>query len=132
MISGLSHITFVTRDLEKMSRIIIEVLGGKEVYSSGDKTFSLAREKFFIAGGIWIAIMEGESLSGRSYNHIAFKTDDAGLIRARAAIENIGLEKKASRPRIAGEGQSLYFYTPDNHLLELHTGTLEERLRAYT
>jgi len=132
MISGLSHITFVTRDLEKMSRIIIEVLGGKEVYSSGDKTFSLAREKFFIAGGIWIAIMEGESLPGRSYNHIAFKTDDAGLIRARAAIENIGLEKKASRPRIAGEGQSLYFYTPDNHLLELHTGTLEERLRAYT
>jgi len=132
MISGLSHITFVTRDLEKMSRIIIEVLGGKEVYSSGDKTFSLAREKFFIAGGIWIAIMEGESLSGRSYNHIAFKTDDAGLIRARAAIENIGLEKKASRPRIAGEGQSLYFYTPDNHLLELHTGTLEERLCAYT
>ncbi len=132
MISGLSHITFVTRDLEKMSRIVIEVLGGKEVYSSGDKTFSLAREKFFIAGGIWIAIMEGESLPGRSYNHIAFKTDDAGLIRARAAIENIGLEKKASRPRIAGEGQSLYFYTPDNHLLELHTGTLEERLRAYT
>ena len=132
MISGLSHITFITRDLEKMSRIIIEVLGGKEVYSSGDKTFSLAREKFFIAGGIWIAIMEGESLPGRSYNHIAFKTDDAGLIRARAAIENIGLEKKASRPRIAGEGQSLYFYTPDNHLLELHTGTLEERLRAYT
>ena len=132
MISGLSHITFATRDLEKMSRIIIEVLGGKEVYSSGDKTFSLAREKFFIAGGIWIAIMEGESLSGRSYNHIAFKTDDAGLIRARAAIENIGLEKKASRPRIAGEGQSLYFYTPDNHLLELHTGTLEERLCAYT
>ena len=132
MISGLSHITFITRDLEKMSRIIIEVLGGKEIYSSGDKTFSLAREKFFIAGGIWIAIMEGESLPGRSYNHIAFKTDDAGLIRARAAIENIGLEKKASRPRIAGEGQSLYFYTPDNHLLELHTGTLEERLRAYT
>ena len=132
MISGLSHITFITRDLETMSRIIIEVLGGKEVYSSGDKTFSLAREKFFIAGGIWIAIMEGESLPGRSYNHIAFKTDDAGLIRARAAIENIGLEKKASRPRIAGEGQSLYFYTPDNHLLELHTGTLEERLRAYT
>ena len=132
MISGLSHITFATRDLEKMSRIIIEVLGGKEVYSSGDKTFSLAREKFFIAGGIWIAIMEGESLPGRSYNHIAFKTDDAGLIRARAAIENIGLEKKASRPRIAGEGQSLYFYTPDNHLLELRTGTLEERLRAYT
>jgi len=132
MISGLSHITFITCDLEKMSRIIIEVLGGKEVYSSGDKTFSLSREKFFSAGGIWIAVMEGESLPARSYNHIAFKTDDAGLIRARAAIENIGLEKKASRPRIAGEGQSLYFYTPDNHLLELHTGTLEERLRAYT
>jgi fosfomycin resistance protein FosX len=132
MILGLSHITFITSDLKKFARIITEVLGGEEVYSSGDKTFSLSREKFFIAGGIWIAVMEGESLPARSYNHIAFKTDDAGLERARAAIVRLGLDMKPPRPRVEGEGQSLYFYTPDNHLLELHTGTLDERLQAYT
>ena len=62
MIEGLSHLTFIVRDLERMSRLIVDVLGGREVYSSGDATFSIAREKFFVAGGLWIAIMEGEPL----------------------------------------------------------------------
>ena len=110
---------------------MIEVLGGKEIYSSGDQTFSISREKFFDVGGVWVAIMEGESLPKRTYNHVAFKTDDVGLERARAAISNLKLEIKPSRPRVAGEGHSLYFYDHDNHLFELHTGTLEERLAAY-
>ena len=29
------------------------------------------------------------------------------------------------------EGQSLYFYDCDNHLFELHSGTLDESLAAY-
>ncbi len=32
---------------------------------------------------------------------------------------------------MAGEGRSLYFHDHDNHLFELHTGTLEERLARY-
>jgi hypothetical protein len=35
------------------------------------------------------------------------------------------------RPRVPGEGASLYFYDFDNHLYELHTGTLDERLARY-
>ncbi|TFH41445.1 MAG: hypothetical protein E4H01_14970 [Lysobacterales bacterium] len=68
MVEGISHITFVVNDLEKMKHLIIEVLGGEEVYSSGEDTFSISKEKFFL----------------------------------------------------------------DNHLFELHTGTLEDRLRRYT
>jgi fosfomycin resistance protein FosX len=131
MIEGLSHLTFIVRDLDKMSLIITEVLGGKEVYSSGDKVFSTSREKFFIAGGMWIAIMEGESLPTRSYNHVAFKVSDAQLEKARATIEKLGLDLKPPRSRVVGEGQSLYFHDYDNHLFELHTGTLEERLKRY-
>lgn len=131
MIEGLSHLTFIVRDLDKMGRIITEVLGGEEVYSSGDRSFSIAREKFFVAGGLWLAVMEGESLPARSYNHVAFKVTDEDLAKARAAIADLGLEMKPPRPRVEGEGQSLYFYDHDNHLFELHTGTLEERLRRY-
>ncbi len=79
MIQGLSHLTFIVRDLDKMSAIITQVLGGAEVYASGDAMFSTAREKFFVAGGIWIAIMEGEPLPTRTYNHVAFKVTDAQL-----------------------------------------------------
>jgi fosfomycin resistance protein FosX len=131
MTSGLSHLTFITSDLEKLSLIITQVLGGTEIYSSGEKTFSTSREKFFDVGGIWVATMEGEPLPTRTYNHVAFKTDDAGLERARLAATHLKLEIKPSRPRVAGEGQSLYFYDHDNHLFELHTGTLEERLQRY-
>jgi fosfomycin resistance protein FosX len=132
VIQGLSHLTFVVRDLEKMSRIITEVLGGEEVYSSGDKTFSTSREKFFEVGGLWIAIMEGESLPTRTYNHVAFKVSDEQLEKAKAAIERLGVDVKPPRPRVDGEGQSLYFHDHDNHLFELHTGTLEERLQGYS
>ncbi len=114
-----------------MSRIIVEVLGGREVYESGDKLHSISPEKFFDMGDFWIAIMQGDPLPSRTYNHIAFKVSLDQFAKAKSAIENLGLEFRTSRPRVAGEGQSLYFYDYDNHLFELHTGSLEERLAAY-
>jgi fosfomycin resistance protein FosX len=131
MIQGLSHLTFIVRDLDKTTQIITDVLGGEEVYSSGDNTFSTSREKFFVAGGIWIAIMEGESLPSRTYNHVAFKVSDEQLEGARVAVARLGLDMRPPRPRVEGEGQSLYFHDHDNHLFELHTGTLGERLARY-
>ncbi len=131
MIQSLSHLTFIVRDLDKMAPIIIEVLGGEEVYSSGEATFSTSREKFFVAGGMWIVIMEGESLPSRTYNHVAFKVSDAQLEAARIAVVRLGLDMRPPRPRVEGEGQSLYFDDFDNHLFELHTGMLEERLARY-
>lgn len=131
MIEGLSHITLITRDLERMSAIIEQVLDGREIYDSGEDTFSLSREKFFIVGGHWIAVMEGETLAERTYNHIAFKIPAEAIDDYRARIERLGLTIRESRPRVEGEGRSLYFYDDDNHLFELHTGTLEERLARY-
>ena len=131
MIEGLSHITLITRDLDRMRAVIEQVLEGREVYSSGDDTFSLSREKFFLVGGHWIAVMEGESLPARTYNHIAFKIPASAMETCREHIERLGLEFRESRPRVTDEGHSLYFYDHDNHLFELHTGTLEERLERY-
>ena len=131
MIQGLSHLTFIVHDLEKMSRFIVEILGGREVYASGTKQYSLSSEKFFDVGGLWVAIMKGDPLPTRTYNHVAFKVSVEQLEKAKLAIEKLALEFRSSRPRVSGEGQSLYFYDYDNHLFELHTGTLEERLAAY-
>ena len=52
--------TFVVRDLERMTRILTGIFGAREVYASGEETFSVAREKFFQVGDLWIAVMEGE------------------------------------------------------------------------
>ena len=131
MIEGLSHITLVVSDLEKSERLIIEVLGGKKIYASGKKQFSISKEIFFDVQGIWLVLMEGKSLAEKTYNHIAFKIDGANLAKTETAIKELGLEIKPSRDRAAEEAKSIYFYDYDNHLFELHTGTLEERLRYY-
>ena len=131
MIEGLSHVTFVVRDLERMTRILTGIFGAREVYASGEEIFSVAREKFFRAGDLWIVVMEGEPLPSRTYNHIAFKIDDAAFEAYEAKVKALGLEIRPPRQRISGEGRSLYFYDDDNHLFELHTGTLAERLERY-
>ena len=38
---------------------------------------------------------------------------------------------REGRSRVDGEGQFIYFYDYDNHMFELHSGTLEERLARY-
>ncbi len=131
MIEGLSHMTFVVSEMERMTAIMTNVLGAREIYSSGDKTFSRSREKFFDLAGLWIAVMEGDALPSRSYNHVAFKIAEADFETYMRRIEAAGLEFEPPRPRVAGEGRSIYFYDHDNHLFELHTGTLSERLERY-
>ena len=128
---GISHITFVVGDLERMSVFLCQGLGAREVYDSIDKNYSLSREKFFLLGGVWIAAMQGEALAERSYRHIAFAVSEADLPGYRANLQRIGVEFLPPRARVDGEGQSLYFYDFDNHLFELHAGTLEQRLARY-
>ena len=46
-------------------------------------------------------------------------------------VRSLGVEILDGRSRFEGEGKSLYFYDYDNHLFELHTGTLDQRLKSY-
>lgn len=133
MVSGLSHMTFIVQDLDRMEEILTAVLGARKVYDSGDDTFSLSRERFFLVGDddLWIATMEGEALPERTYNHVAFKIDDDDYDASLEKIAALGLDVKENRPRVEGEGRSIYFYDDDNHMFELHTGTLDERLKRY-
>ncbi|HCE0608089.1 TPA: FosX/FosE/FosI family fosfomycin resistance thiol transferase [Pseudomonas aeruginosa] len=128
---GISHVTFVVRDLDRMATLLCDGLGAQEVYDSSSHNFSLSREKFFVLGGVWLAAMEGAPPSERSYQHLAFQVSDSDLPKYRAKLESLGVEIRPARPRVEGEGQSLYFYDFDNHLFELHTGTLQQRLARY-
>lgn len=130
-ICGISHLTFLVRDLERTARLLVEGLGAREVYDSGDRPHSLSREKFFELGGVWIATMEGAPPAERSYRHVAFQVAAGDLPGYRTRLERLGVDIRPPRPRIEGEGESLYFHDFDNHLFELHTGTLASRLAAY-
>ena len=129
-IRGLSHVTLVVRDLERSARLFSEGLGATEVYDSGGETYSLSEEKFFLLGDVWVALMKGEPVA-RSYRHVAFAADAADLAAYERRLRALGAEIRPARPRVEGEGLSLYFYDYDNNLLELHSGSLQERLARY-
>lgn len=131
MIKGISHITFVVRNLDQTAALFKEILDAEEVYDSGNERHSLYPEKFFLIGGQWIAVMQADEVVNRTYHHVAFQVTAIELDTYRDRIEKAGLEIRHSRSRIAGEGESIYFYDFDNNLFELHTGTLEERVKAY-
>lgn len=130
MIKGISHITFICKNLEKMSHLLKTIFNAVEIYSSDAKNFSISKEKFFNIAGLWIAIMEGEAIE-KTYNHVAFRVDENDLLVLREKITSLGLKILPGREREKAEGQSLYFYDYDNHLFELHTGDLNTRLTFY-
>lgn len=132
MIEGISHLTFIVKDLERATNFFTSIFDAKNIYTSGDKIFSLTREKYFMINGLWICIMEGDSLSDRTYNHIAFKISADEFDAYESRIRSLGVDIRPPRPRIDNEGRSLYFYDFDNHLFELHTGSLSERLTSYS
>jgi catechol 2,3-dioxygenase-like lactoylglutathione lyase family enzyme len=123
MIEGISHITFIVKDIEKTADFLAQVFEAQEVYSSGDKTFSLSKEKFFLIGSVWIAIMQGEPLAEKTYNHVAFKVLEKDFPEYIRRVKKFGLEIKEGRSRVDGEADSIYFYDYDNHLFEIHSGT---------
>lgn len=131
MIEGLSHMTFITRNLDAMERVLVTVLDAEKVYDSGSTTHSIATERFYLIGHLWIAVMEGEALSQRTYNHVAFKIADDDYDMYVRRVISAGLNVEEGRARTEGEGRSIYFYDHDNHLFELHTGTLNARLAHY-
>jgi fosfomycin resistance protein FosX len=130
-IHGISHLTFIVRDLVRASTFFCEGLGAEPVYDSGARTFSRSPEKFFLLGGVWIAAMEGTPPSERSYRHAAFEAGPLDLPIYADRLSRIGAELLPPRPRVEGEGESLYFYDFDNHLFELHAGSLAQRLARY-
>lgn len=131
MISSISHMTFIVKDLERSALFFKKIFGAAEVYASGEKTFSLSKEKFLLIGDLWICLMEGEPLQARTYNHIAFQVKESEIDIYRERIRDAGGTFRPERSRVTGEGRSLYFYDFDNHLFELHAGSLEERLARY-
>ncbi len=131
MIGGLSHITMVVKDLERSAKLFADLLDAEIAYRSGEAFHSVSEEVFLVAGGLWIALMRGEALNERTYNHVAFRITDADYDRCLEKVKSLGLEMPADRKRMPGEGRSIYFYDYDNHLIELHAGSLEERLGEY-
>jgi len=67
--------------------------------------------KYFLVGGIWVCIMEGNGLHERTYNHIAFSVSNDELDTYAQRIKAAGVDVLPDRPRVPGKGRSIYFMT---------------------
>ena len=132
MVEALSHITFIVRDLQQMSHFLTTLFDAKEIHSSQDRDPSISKENYFLINDLWVAVIEGESLTEKTYNHVAFKVAEADFGKYVKRVRSVGVEILEGREKTDGEGKSLYFYDYDNHLFEIHTGTLEQRLESYS
>jgi catechol 2,3-dioxygenase-like lactoylglutathione lyase family enzyme len=129
VLQGLSHVTYIVRDLERMARFLCHGLGGSEVPDTNQHSFTRAHERYFMVGGVWIAVTKGEPPRERSYQHLAFQVRPQDLPVCRERLAALGVEFRPARRAGPGEAESLYFYDFDDHLFELRTTSLRTRLQ---
>jgi catechol 2,3-dioxygenase-like lactoylglutathione lyase family enzyme len=123
MVSGINHVTFAVRDLDRSFHFYADILGLRPVAR-------WYKGAYLDAGGDWICLnLDPETRSGplREYTHLAFTVPpsafEAAVTRLRAAQVQVWQKNKSP-------GDSFYFLDPDGHKLELHVATLQDRLKA--
>ena len=131
MIKGISHLTFIVKNLDKATRFFESVFQAHLIYDSGADIHSLSKERYLLINHTWIAIMEGKPKTGKTYDHIAFEADVKEFDQYVNRIHALGLKIEEGRCKADAEGQSIYFYDYDNHLFEIHAGDLYSRLALY-
>jgi hypothetical protein len=84
---------------------------------------------YLTIGNTWIALIYEKNMNGRprpDYSHIALSCRQSDFIALHNKILEAGAMKWQENPT---EGDSLYFYDPNGHKLELHVGDLDSRLK---
>ena len=127
-IMGINHITFAVSDLEKAIDFYKILLDGKLVA----KSYRLA---YFDVNGLWFALnLEAELTAEerqRTYTHIALSMSKTDQLKLMDKLDVHNISYDYGRPRNEREGSSLYVRDTDGHLIEFHSGTMEDRLSYY-
>jgi len=120
MLDGLNHITLAVRDLEKSFSFYTDLLGmsPKAKWKNG---------AYLVAGDLWFCLSCDDSIPSKDYSHIAFNISDNNFSRLKSKLINANVDIwKLNK----SEGQSVYILDPDGHKLEIHTGSLVDRLKS--
>ncbi|WP_251679343.1 FosB1/FosB3 family fosfomycin resistance bacillithiol transferase [Staphylococcus aureus] len=128
MIKGINHITYSVSNIAKSIEFYRDILGADILVESETSAY-------FNLGGIWLALNEEKNIPRSeikySYTHIAFTIDDSEFKYWHQRLKDNNVNILEGRVRDIRDRQSIYFTDLDGHKLELHTGSLEDRLSYY-
>lgn len=128
MIQSINHVTYSVSDIKKSIIFYKDILKANILVES-DKT------AYFILGSQWLALNEEKGIPRNeiqySYTHMAFTIDESEFDEWYQLLNDNDVNILEGRTRDVRDKQSIYFTDPDGHKLELHTGTLQDRLNYY-
>ena len=120
MIRGINHITLSVKDIIESFKFYKDILGLKPVMKSKISAY-------FTAGNTWIALTKDEYKTNKSdYSHIAFNIDSKKFNTLKNRIKDYGAKEWQENKT---EGDSLYFLDPSGNKLEIHSTSLEDRIK---
>ncbi len=120
VINGINHITLAVRDLDRAFNFYVKLLE-LVPHARWDNG------AYLTSGDLWICLSCDDAMPARDYTHIAFNVGDADFDSVAERLRKAGVsEWKDNR----SEGRSIYFLDPEGHKLEVHSGSLQDRLNS--
>jgi catechol 2,3-dioxygenase-like lactoylglutathione lyase family enzyme len=122
-VTGLNHLTVAVGDVQRSLDFYRDILGcGLRAH--------WPKGAYLEAGSFWICLSHdpvARSGPHPDYSHVAFSVsgEDFPILADRIRRECVIWKDNRS------EGASVYFLDPDGHKLEIHVGSLQDRLRHY-
>ncbi|WP_436857539.1 FosB/FosD family fosfomycin resistance bacillithiol transferase [Mammaliicoccus sciuri] len=128
MIKSINHICYSVSNLNESIYFYKDILCG-DLLLIGETT------AYFDIGGLWVALNEEKDIPRNeiqySYTHTAFTIDESEYNSWYRWLKKNNVNILEGRTRDVRDKKSIYFIDPDGHKLELHTGTLENRMNYY-
>lgn len=128
MIQSINHVTYSVSNIKQSITFYKDILKANILVES-DKT------AYFTLSGLWLALNEEKDIPRYeiqySYTHLAFTIDENKFEEWYKWLKHNNVNILEGRTRDIRDKKSIYFTDPDGHKLELHTGTLQDRLDYY-
>jgi catechol 2,3-dioxygenase-like lactoylglutathione lyase family enzyme len=120
MLTGLNHITIAVSNIERSLEFYLNYLGfkGHVKWDAG---------AYLSLGDLWFCLSLDQPDCRKDYTHIAFDVPGDKFHQISTLLCEAGVRQWKSN---TSEGGSLYILDPDDHKLEIHTGSLQSRLQS--